>query len=144
MVKESPRLAEAGLSVTNIENRLPILEMHLGPLPATQTLREYELLIPGAAAEIIKTASDQALHRRNLEKAAQDADSLARDKQIDIERERIRGAFFTEQLGVILGWLIAVSCVGSATWSMLTDRNPILTIVFLGLPVAGIINAIRK
>ena len=144
MVKESPPLAEVGLFVINNENRLPILEMHLGPLPAPQTLREYELLIPGAAAEIIKTASDQALHRRNLEKAAQDADSLARDKQIDIERERIRGAFFTEQLGVILGWLIAVSCVGSATWSMLTDRNPILTIVFLGLPVAGIINAIRK
>ncbi len=66
MVNESPRLAEAGLSVTNNENRLPILEMHLGPLPAPQTLREYELLIPGAAAEIIKTASDQALHRRTF------------------------------------------------------------------------------
>jgi len=144
MLKEPPLLAEVGMSVADTDNDLSILAMHLGPLPDPQTLREYDILIPGVAAEIIKTASDQALHRRNLEKAAQDADSLARDKQIEIERERIRGALFTEQLGVVLGWLIAASCVGSAIWSMLTDKNPILTIVFLGLPIAGIINAIRK
>ena len=121
MPKAPPLLAEVGMSVADTDSDLSILAMHLGPLPDPQTLREYDMLIPGAAAEIIKTASDQALHRRSLEKAAQDADSLARDKQIEIERERIRGALFTEQLGVVLGWLIAASCVGSAIWSMLTD-----------------------
>ena len=144
MFTESPLLVEVGMSVTNDDSNFPILEMHQGPLPDPQTLRQYDLLSPGAAAEIIKTASEQALHRRNLEKAAQDSDALARSKQIEIERERIRGALFTEQMGVILGWLIAASCVGSAIWSMLTDRSPILTIAFLGLPIAGIINAIRK
>lgn len=121
-----------------------VVKVHHGPLPDPETLREYDNLIPGAAAEIIKMASDEAIHRRNLEKLAQQSDAEARDKQLEIERSRILGALYSDRLGVFLGWFIAVVCVGAAIWSALFDKSPFVTIAFLGFPIAAIINAIRK
>ena len=142
MAIRSPRRAQPHSPVVQNGNT-PVLKMHQGPLPDPQTLREYDNLIPGAAAEIIKMASDQASHRRSLEKASQDSDSAARDKQLEIERERIKGGLFTERMGIILGWVIALSCVGAAVWSMIADKSSVVTVAFLGLPIAGIIKAIR-
>ena len=125
-------------------NNQRVLKMHQGPLPDPETLRDYDDLIPGSAAEIIKMASDQASHRRNLETLSQKSDSDARDKQIEIERVRISGSIFTERLGVILGWLIGVFCVGAAIWAAATDKGPIITGMFLSFPIGAMINAIRK
>ena len=118
--------------------------MHSGPLPDPQTLREYDNLIPGSAAEIIKMASDQALHRREMEKASLDSDSTARARQRAVEHARIQGSIMTDRIGMLLGWLVALACVAGAVWSMVTEKNPVVTVAFLGLPVAGIITAIRK
>lgn len=144
MATKPPRRAPPHNPVAHNGNNSSVLKVHQGPLPDPQTLREYDDLIPGAAAEIIKMASDQASHRRSLEKASQDSDSAARDKQIEIERERIRGSLCTEQMGIILGWVIAAFCVGAAIWSAVADKSAVVTVAFLGLPIAGIINAIRK
>ena len=89
-------------------------------------------------------ASDQALHRREMEKASLDSDSTARARQIEVENARIQGSIMTDRIGMLLGWLVALACVAGAVWSMVTEKNPVVTVAFLGLPVAGIITAIRK
>ena len=121
-----------------------VSKTHSGPLPDPQTLREYDDLRPGSAAEIIKMASDQAQHRREMEKMALAADSSARDNQLQVEHQRIRGTIVTDRLGMILGWIVALACVAGAIWSAVADKPSVVTIAFLGLPIAGIINSIRK
>ena len=120
------------------------LKMHSGPLPDPQTLRDYDDLIPGSAAEIIKMASDQASHRREMERASLESDSAARTRQIEVENARIQGAIMTDRLGMFFGWAIAASSVAAGVYAMVADKYPAVTIAFLGLPIAGIITAIRK
>lgn len=121
-----------------------VSKTHSGPLPDPQTLREYDDLIPGSATEIIKMASDQAQHRREMERMALAADSSARDNQLQVEHQRIQGTIVTDRLGMILGWIVALACVAGAIWSAFADKPSVVTVAFLGLPIAGIINSIRK
>ncbi len=125
-------------------NNVLLHKLHQGPLPDPDTLKAYDDLLPGAASTIIKMASDEALHNRNLEVLAQESDALARDKKIEVERERINGILLSEQLGQVLGWLIAFFSIGAASWSMWADKSPVITLAFLGLPLTTIINALRK
>ena len=41
---------------------------HRGPLPAPQTLREYEQILPGVADRIVSQAERQSAHRMELER----------------------------------------------------------------------------
>lgn len=43
------------------------LEMHSGPIPDPETLKNYEELYHGAAKKIIDNGVDESIHRRNLE-----------------------------------------------------------------------------
>ncbi|MEJ0093013.1 MAG: DUF2335 domain-containing protein [Methylocella sp.] len=39
-----------------------------GPLPPPGSLREFEMIVPGSAARIVRQFEDEAAHRRALEK----------------------------------------------------------------------------
>lgn len=114
-----------------------------GPIPPPDVLQRYDELMPGAASIIIEMAQNQAAHRQLLELEAQRADIAARDKQLDIEGSRISGILLNERLGVFLGWTVAAGCTSAAAWSMWVDKPWPITALFLSLPVASIINAIR-
>ncbi len=103
--------------------RVVVSKTHSGPLPDPQTLREYDDLIPGSAAEIIKMASDQAQHRREMEKMSLAAAATARESQLQVEHQRIQGSIATDRLGMFLGWVVALACVAGAIMNSLRIRK---------------------
>jgi len=114
---------------------------HHGPIPAPETLRRYDDLIPGSAATIIKMATDQVAHRQTLEREAQEHDARDRRKMLETEDVRIRGAILNERIGMVCGWLVAAGCVAGAVWSAVSGKPWQIIAAFLSLPVASIIRA---
>jgi len=114
---------------------------HHGPIPAPETLRRYDDLIPGAAATIIKMATDQVAHRQTLEREAQEHDARDRRKMLETEDARIRGAMVNERIGMVCGWLVAAGCVGGAVWCAISGKSWQIVASLLSLPVASIIRA---
>jgi uncharacterized membrane protein len=69
-----------------------------GPLPHPEILQRYNDIHPGAAERIIRMAEEQGAHRRHLEKTA------------------ISAHAFTERLGPILGFIVAMTAVVGGIW----------------------------
>lgn len=80
-----------------------------GPLPPPQILHQYDEIIPGAAERIICAFEKQVQHRQDLEKNVITSD--------------IRQAY----LGSLLGFIIALSAIGSGTF-----------LAYIGRPTEGI------
>lgn len=102
--KESNSQNEVDEIVNNVK-RLPEdqqqqtmakLEMHSGPIPDPETLREYDSIYPGAAKEIIDNGVEESRHRRDLE------DSMFSATKGDRHR-RDWMAFFLGILGMLVG-----------------------------------------
>jgi uncharacterized membrane protein len=115
-----------------------------GPVPHPEILAGYDRISPGAASKIIEMARIQAEHRQQLELEGQRADIAARDRELEIENARIQGILGNEKLGTVLGSVVALTCVGGGIWSMAHDKHWAVTVAFIGLPVASIINALRS
>ncbi len=69
-----------------------------GPLPPPEILGHYNQIHPGAAERIICMAEQQGEHRRHLEKVAIEANA------------------FSEKLGPILGFILAMTVVVGGIW----------------------------
>lgn len=119
-------------------------KVHQGPLPSPEVLRDYDDLIPGAAARIIEMAEHQARHRQNLELVELQANIDARDRQITVEHGRIQGIIWNERIGQLLGAAVAIGCLGGALYCAVMDRSPIAIAAFLSVPVGGIITALQR
>lgn len=117
--------------------------LHQGPLPSPEVLAEYERLHPGTAATIIQMAQSQSEHRKAMERQAQQADIDHRQALTEIQRSNAKSVFRSDALGQVLGFLIAGSCVGLASYAIYTGAGWPVVAVCLGLPVAAIIKAVR-
>lgn len=84
-------------------------EIHHGPLPHPEVLRQYDQLSPGAADRIITMAEGEAAHRRQMERQQLESDVAHRKTLTAIEQRRIDGVFSSDKTGQILG--AVVSCV---------------------------------
>src|SRR5436309_567075 len=69
-----------------------------GPLPHPSVLEHYDKIYPGAAERIIRMAELQGEHRRHLEKVTIEANA------------------FTQKLGPILGFILAMTAVLGGIW----------------------------
>jgi uncharacterized membrane protein len=72
-----------------------------GPIPSPDLLRQYEEIQPGLADRIVKTAEEESLHRRELEKISIGAQ--ARD--IASQRSEIRAGQFAALVVAISGFV---------------------------------------
>ena len=80
-----------------------------GPLPPPQILHQYDEIVPGSAERIISSFENQVQHRQELEKKVITSD--------------IRQSYF----GAVLGFIIALSAIGSGTF-----------LAYIGRPTEGI------
>lgn len=71
-----------------------------GPLPAPETLHQYNQILPGAADRVIGLAEREAAHRHLME-----------GRMIDIHGRN-------STLGVISGWMIGMTAVGGGTYAI--------------------------
>jgi len=116
---------------------------HSGPLPAPETLEGYEEILPGAAERILRMAEKQQDGRLALEARQLDADIDHRDEMARIQRRVHTGAFISDYLGQALGFAVAVGSLGLAAYAGIWKDNLPLAALFLGVPVVGMIQALR-
>lgn len=88
-------------------------------------------------------AERQQTHRMSMESNQLSADSAHRDQLVALQKQATKGTFVSDYLGQAAGFVIAVLCVVVAAYCAIALRDPITTAIFLGLPVIGIIKAVR-
>lgn len=118
-------------------------KLHHGPIPSPEVLRDYDLIVSGAAERIIRMAEEQATHRQALETRSMEADIEAAQMKMTVEHESVRGPIINERIGIVLGWTVAIACVGGAVYSAVRGYGALVVGAFLCLPVASIIRAFR-
>lgn len=77
-------------------------EAFSGPIPHPDILQKYDLLVPGAAAQLIKMAQEEAIHRRAME-----------SKQLDSDIDDRKRARAEARLGQIFGFGIGIAALGA-------------------------------
>lgn len=117
---------------------------HSGPIPAPQDLFQYDQLLPGTADRIIAMAEREQAHRMNMEDLSTRADIRHRDEVVAAQRENAKGVFRSDLAGQILGWTVALICVGGAIYTAKLGVHPTISIALVSLPVVSIIKAIRN
>lgn len=116
---------------------------HAGPLPAPETLGGYEEILPGAAERILRMAEREQESRVTLEHRQLEADIRHRDDMANIQRRVHTGAFASDYIGQILGFLLAAAALGLAAYAGIWNDNWVVAALFLSLPVVGMIQAVR-
>ncbi|AQG81937.1 DUF2335 domain-containing protein [Spirosoma montaniterrae] len=84
---------------------ISVVKEHSGPLPAPETLIEYNEAVPNGADRIVTIFEEQARHRMSLEKVA-------------VGRQT-----FQSQLGQWFALILGLSTVGCGTWCILEGHD---------------------
>jgi uncharacterized membrane protein len=116
-------------------------KLHQGPIPSPEVLRDYDLVVAGAAERIIAMAEQQSHHRQQLEARSLESDIEAQRKKSQTEQMSVSGPITNERIGLVLGFIVAAGCVTAAAVGMARGAPPLTIGLFLSLPVAGIIKA---
>lgn len=98
-----------------IPQRITTVSGWQGPLPPPEALEEFERIVPGSAARIIKQFEDEAAHRRVLED--RDSRLIVRDTHIG---QFLAGLYATTAFAVVAyaisqGAFIAAATIGGGT-----------------------------
>lgn len=80
--------------------------MFSGPMPPPELVREYELILPGAAKYFFSALERQALHRHEMERRTLDA------------------AICNETVGMWLAFVLAVIVIGAGTFLIHEGKDP--------------------
>jgi uncharacterized membrane protein len=116
---------------------------HSGPLPAPEILSGYELILPGAAERILRMAEKQQESRNTLELRQLEADIEHRNDMVQVQRNVHRGAFISDYVGQTMGFIVALASLAGAAYAGIVKGNAVVAGLFLSLPVAGMIQAVR-
>lgn len=120
-----------------------VSEHHSGPLPDPSTLAAYERMHPGTAERIIQMAERQQSHRMQLESDQLTSDAKHRDELVALQRLTTRGTLISDYIGQAAGFLVAAACVAASVYCGVVLKDPILAAIFVGIPVIGMIKAVR-
>lgn len=91
-----------------------MVERHAGPLPAPQTLKAYNDIVPGAAESIIESFLEQGKHRREMERKNYELDNKYLGASID---DSERGSWFAFILCALALFIGAYVAVNGAQWA---------------------------
>ena len=110
LLKTDPKIFE-GVSSKDKETLIrkvmsvSLQKTHSGPLPDSQTLQEYNLLIPDGANRIMAVFENQSAHR------------------IEIEKKVIKGQILQSNLGQIFALTIGLFALTCATFCIYTGHE---------------------
>jgi uncharacterized membrane protein len=118
------------------------LQQYSGQIPPPDMLRGFDQVQPGTAARLIQWAEDEQQHRQQLEREAQAANIQAQERQLSINRRQVDGAFRSDMVGQIFGFLVCMVCVGSATYLASLGQIAV-AIALAAIPTGAVIFAFR-
>lgn len=112
--------------------RLVVQDVYSGPLPEPRTLKEYDIVMPGAAQIIIEMAQREQEHRHRLEDGINA--SMIRDTDAEITGR-------TRAQWMAFAFAIVSVCLGA--WLISLDHT-IAGSIFAGSCIVGIVSSFLK
>lgn len=103
--KHQKSMQASGKSDSGQEMKVVHQEAYQGPLPHPDLLKKFDEVSPGAAEKIIKMAESEQSHRHEM------------DSQFLKEEN------FLKKLGLILGFIIVMSIIGSGVYLLVNDKS---------------------
>lgn len=76
-----------------------------GPIPPPSILKEYDEVVPGAAARILEMAEAQGRHR------------------IDLESRVVKSDIWKSYFGLVFAFVVSISFLACGTWLVYTDHD---------------------
>jgi uncharacterized membrane protein len=117
---------------------------HSGPLPDPASLQHYESISPGMAERILRMAEGEQAHRHTQDAKRLQAEISAQQTALATNDARIRGIFASDRRGQWLGYSICLCALAGAIISLWLNAYWAITVAFLGLPVLGMVKALRS
>jgi uncharacterized membrane protein len=114
-----------------------------GPIPPPAALQQYEAIVPGAAERILAMAEEESRHRRQQEAIANQANVDAQKRQLQIAEQQTKSVFQSDAAGQLFGFIVSAGCVSGSIFLAYINQ-PWVASVLAGLPLAGIIRALRE
>lgn len=97
------------------------LEMHSGPIPQPDILKQYDEIDPGAAKQIIDNGVEESIHRRKMET----------DMLIATKKDRRRRDW--------MGFVIGIIALGTGAFLIYMD-HVVTGTIFSGVSVLGLVS----
>ena len=108
-----------------------------------EVLRQFDDLVPGAAARLLELAHEETLMRRKQEQLALDANIEAQKRQIGIAEYQSKAVFRSDIVGQAFGFLICLACVAGAVYLGVSGAPWQVSTALAAIPTAAIIQAFR-
>lgn len=115
-------------------------EHYEGPIPPPHVLQQFDNIVPGTAANLIRLAEEESLHRRKMESMTVEANVRTQEKGLIVAEYKVKGVFRSDVLGQVAGILVSLSCVGGAVYLGIHDHEAIATALTV-IPSAAVIQA---
>lgn len=133
-----------GLGAVRAEQQLVIQQsQYTGEIPHPDILKQFDQLIPGTGAKLIRWAEEEQQHRRSMERAAMDANIAAQHSQSLTNAYTARAIFRSDMMGQTCGVLVCLVCVVGAIW-MGTIGQPWVAAALAAIPTAAVVQAFRS
>ena len=87
-----------------------------GAFPSADVLQGYECSSPGSAKEILSVFLEQTRHRMERERSEQ-------EHRINIEQKLVNSDIIRGYLGLVLGFIIAISGLGGSVYLGINDKT---------------------
>lgn len=113
-------------------------------MPAPEDLARYDELLPGAAERILSMAEREQHHRTHLERLKLEADIRHREDTLQAQKSEASALWSSNLIGQLLGGLVALTCAAGAIYALWIGAPWYIIAIFLGLPVAAIVKAVRS
>lgn len=111
-----------------------------GPLPAPETLAEYNEVLPGLAERIVAAFEEEGRHRRECDRF----DQAQLEKQVDAQVRQIDARIFDDRLKIFLSAIFIMSVIGVAALMAWMDHpNYAVLLIGGGGSVAGLASGAR-
>lgn len=140
------KVASAVASATNQQqqNQTPFFvaqqQIHQGPVPHPDLLQRYDEIVPGAAERLIALAEKEQSHRHSLDLA----DQKSQDRLITISEQEAKQNLSSAKNGQFWGIAVTVACIAFALVTALLDKPWQVSVAFLAVPTASLINALKR
>jgi hypothetical protein len=92
---------------------------------------------------VFQMAEKRAEWQMTAERKQLEADIAHREAVVSAQVAAHRQSAISDLVGQVLGFSVAAACVGGAIYAGVVADKPIVAAILLGVPVAGIIQAVR-
>ncbi len=139
--KTNPASSQNHIVQEQIHVQEQLIETNIFP---PDVLRQFDNLVPGTAKQLIEDAREETKRRRDREEKVLEANIKAQEKNFSLIKNRDKAVARSGYLGQAAGFLVCLTCIGSALY--LGIKSPEyweIPVALAAIPTAATIQAFR-